>query len=337
MGLDSLALRLLRGDTMSANINTMFYTGKTPWHGLGTQVDKELTAADAIQAAGLNWTVSKEPIYFQNKAAQSWRKIPDQFATVRQDTMQALGVVGSVYKPLQNKDAFSFADSLIQEKAAVYHTAGALGSGEKIWVLAKLDGVCRIKGEDVVEKYLLLSNSHDGSSGVRICLTPIRVVCQNTLNQAITSADKIFKIRHTGSMGAKVGDARAALGMTNVFFEEFEKNAQALASKQVNGQLFNTYLESLGFDPESEGGRVKGQVETLTRLYESGQGQNMAGAHGTAWGAYNAVTEFLTHERATRVTDSYKSVQEARLNSLWFGASQSINAKAWDNALALLK
>ncbi len=320
---------------MAANIDSMFYAGQEkPWHGLGVQVPSELNAAEAIKAAGLDWKVEKQPLYYGPKSKLV--TVDDHYAMVRKDTGKALGVVGSVYQPLQNSEAFSFADSIIQEKAAVYHTAGSLGKGEKVWVLAKLDGICRIKGDDVVEKYLLLSNSHDGSSGVRICLTPIRVVCQNTLNQAISTASSLFKIRHTAAMGGKVTAAREALGLVNNFFEEFETKAQALTTKQVTPQLFDTYLKSMGFDPQAEGGRAKGTAETLTRLFETGKGADMEGSAGTVWGAYNAVTNFLSHERATRVTNGFGSEKEARLNSLWFGASQKLNQDAWDKALALL-
>lgn len=325
---------------MTARVQTMFYAGKEkPWHGLGVQVDKELTAAEAIKAAGLDWKVDKKPIFYYVPKDRGFKleAVPNKFVTVRADNNQALGVVGDVYMPLQNSEAFSFADGIIQEKAAVYHTAGALGNGGRIWVLAKLSDVCIIKGDDIVEKFLLLSNSHDGTSGIRICLTPIRVVCQNTLNQAITSASNLFKIRHTSSMGGRVTEAREALGLCNKFFAEFEEKARALAGKQLNGQVFNAYLESLGFDPDAEATRSKSQFRLLTHLFEDGKGQRLDGARGTAWGAYNAVAEYLTHERSTRVTESFKSEREARLNSLWFGNSQIVNQKAWDNALALLK
>ncbi len=317
---------------MSANIESMFYAGKEkPWHGLGVQVPAELNASEAIKAAGLDWKVEKKAV-----RVDGGEIIADTFATVRTDRNEVLGVVGDVYRPLQNSEAFSFADGIIQEKGAVYHTAGSLGHGEKVWVLAKLDGVCQIKGDDIVEKYLLLSNSHDGSSGVRVCLTPIRVVCQNTLNQAIKGAENLFKIRHTASMGDKVTAARTALGLANKFFAEFEEKARAMASTAVNAQGLTEYLKLSGFDVEADKGRAKGQIDDLTRLFESGQGQNLAGAKGTVWGAYNAVTEYLTHERGTRITNGYKTEQEARLNSLWFGSGQAVNQKAWNAALTLV-
>ncbi len=312
---------------MSANLQSGMFAGKPAWHGLGNNVEKELTAAEAIKASGLDWAVEKRQVFFQTDEGKG-RKVPNQFATVRTDTQQALGTVGRVYMPLQNADAFSFADSIIQEKAAVYNTAGALGNGEKIWVLAKLDGVCTIGGDDVVDKYLLLANSHNGSSGVQICLTPVRVVCQNTLAAALGSAQQMFKIRHTASMGSKVTDARHALGIANKFFAEFEEKAQALTRVQMNADKFKGFIKAAGFDPEAEQGRAKSSADDLWRLFETGKGQDMPSARGTAWGAYNAVTEYLTHHRPTRVTNGFKSEREARLNSLWFGAGQGINAKA---------
>ncbi len=322
---------------MAANVQTMFYAGAVPWHKQGVKVESEITAADAIVKAGLTWAVSKLPVSYLNPVTKKQTVIRDQWSMTRSDNGQSLGIVGNVYRPLQNVEAFSFFDAVVGAKEAIYHTAGALGQGEKIWILAKVGGVCRIKNtDDTVEKFLLLSNSHDGSSGVRVCLTPVRVVCQNTLYQALASADTVFKIRHSASMGGKVQDVRDALGIVSTFFDDFQMKANALASKQVNSSLFDAYLEGLGFNPDAKQGREAGQVAQLKANFEKGMGNDMAGVKGTAWTAYNAVTQYLTHERSTRVTDGFKSEDEARLNSLWFGSSQKLNAQAWDKALALV-
>ena len=172
---------------MSHNLNvtnnktSMMYIGESPWHKLGTKLDKPATAFEAIQAAQLDFMVVKFPI----KTVRHELPVENHFATVRTDTLQTLGVVGSRYEPIQNKDAFDAFDTLVGEGEAIYHTAGALGKGERIWLLAKLPDYIRVNLNDIVEKYLLLVNSHDGSGSVKVKLTPIRVVCENTLSMAL--------------------------------------------------------------------------------------------------------------------------------------------------------
>ena len=182
---------------------SMFYLSEVPWHGLGVKLDRPATAKEAIEAAQLDWPVIKLPLFAGSKHIV----VPDKFAVVRktrnlvQKTDPVLGIVGKDYTPLQNCDAFRFFDPMVGQNAAIYHTAGALGQGERVWILAKLPGHIRVAKDDITEKYLLLSNSHDGKSSVQIKFTPVRVVCQNTLTIALNDgaayrvkADrKIFK------------------------------------------------------------------------------------------------------------------------------------------------
>ena len=171
---------------MPANIDKMMWVGEKPWHGEGTKLENVATSAEAIEAAGLDWKVEKRGLYFAQTDGTT-QLIPGKYATVRTDNQVALGIVGKVYTPLQNKEAFSFFDSIVGVKEAMYHTAGSLGKGERVWILAKLPGYIKVTEDDVVEKYLLLANSHDGSSAVEMLFTPVRVVCQNTLNLAIST------------------------------------------------------------------------------------------------------------------------------------------------------
>jgi len=152
----------------------MMYSGPTPpWHGLGTQLDEPATAAEAIEAAGLNYHVDLRPIETDDGIP-----IPQRKAVIRSDSNQVLGVVGNSSCPVQNHQCFGFLDAVVEDGRLRYHTAGALGKGEKVLMLAKLPGELRIKNsEDVTEKFLLLSNSHDGSSALRVFFSPIRFVC----------------------------------------------------------------------------------------------------------------------------------------------------------------
>ena len=177
---------------MAHNLNeangktSMMYVNEVPWHKLGTKLENPATAAEAIQAAGLDFNVVKKTL----TTTAPDLPVVGHYATVRTDNLQVLGVVGSRYEPIQNRDAFTTFDELVGEGEAIYHTAGVLGKGERIWILAKLPDYIRVNGDDLVEKFLLLTNSHDGSGPVRVKLTPIRVVCENTLTVALDGREQ---------------------------------------------------------------------------------------------------------------------------------------------------
>ena len=321
---------------MAHNLNivngkaSMFYSGEKPWHSLGQQVHGRLTAAEAIAAAGLNYHVEKVAVKYEFKGRV--RENSGHFNTVRTDTGDALGVVGKRYEILQNKGAFSFFDAVVGVKDAIYETAGALGRGEKIWLLAKLPGYIRTVGDDVTEKYLLLSNSHDGSGSVQVMFSPIRVVCQNTLNVAIQRKLRSINIRHTASLGEKVKDAQEALGIMAQQFSIFEEASRKIASVQITRKTLKDYVVSAGLVPseledKNRSGRARNIMEEVSNLFESGKGAEMDGARGTLWGAFNAVAEYVDHYR---VTD-----REKRAKNLLFGSGAAIKQKAWSEALRL--
>ena len=312
---------------MSHNINSMFYYGAKPWHKLGTEVKEAATSEQAIMAAKLDWSVRKE----QLQRADGIRV--ESFATVRSDTNKTLGVVGNVYEPLQNKSAFSFFDAVVGEKAAMYHTAGALGNGESVWMLAKLPGYIRTVGDDVSEKYLLLTNRHDGRGAVQVMFTPIRVVCQNTLNIALSGAERKFHAKHTSNLGNKIRDVRDYLGLIDAKAALFEDATRRLATVQLTREAFEGYIKKTGLLPaeipgEKMSTRAYNIMEDVSRLFEHGKGQEMPGARHTAWGAFNAVVEYVDYQRATK--------DGKRAESLLFGSGANIKQKAWDESLALV-
>jgi len=321
------------------NVNSMFYTGAEPWHGLGRKLEGVATAAQAIEAAGLGWGVVKEPLYLKDG-----RLVPAAYATIREDSKDVLGVVGEVYRPLQNREAFSFFDAVVGSKEAIYHTAGALGAGERVWILAKLPGQVRVVGDDVADKFLLLTNTHDGTSAVQVMFTPIRVVCQNTLNVAVGDGSRKQKIRHTAAMGLRVADVREGLGIIQERFRIFEEAAQAMTRVQVRGATWEAFLKSTGLLPKEASligpgrrelsGRALNIIEEVSGMFEHGKGNNLPGVKGTAWAAFNAVTEYVDHTRSSRGQGRDKL--ESRAASLLFGSGADLKQKAWDSALALL-
>lgn len=192
---------------MPANVESMFYVGDMPWHREGRKLIDPPTTSEAIIMAGLDWEVQKTQLFTNNN-----QLVKNYYGIMRMDSHEVLGVVGKGYTPLQNKVAFSFFDPLLDQKFLEYETAGSLGEGEIIWVLAKIKNnhEFRVKGDDIVQKYLLLSNSHDGKSAVSVKFTPIRVVCQNTLSLALSQGETT-RIKHVVSMHDKLNDVQMAI------------------------------------------------------------------------------------------------------------------------------
>jgi phage/plasmid-like protein (TIGR03299 family) len=305
---------------------SMMYVREVPWHRLGTRLDKPATAAEAIEAAGLGFTVEKMTL----KTETPELSVEGHFATVRTDTLDVLGVVGSRYCLIQNKDAFTTFDALVGEGEAIYHTAGVLGKGERIWLLAKLPDYIRVNGNDIVEKYLLLTNSHDGSEVVRVKLTPIRVVCENTLVMALGGAEQEVRIRHTAQAESKLKEAHEILGLTNKLYAELEYIFNSMSERHIDGKALVEYVKSIFpavHDSENRS-RITQTREKVLELAETGRGAELS--KGTVWGAYNAVTEFVDHYRLTSVTDA------AGLKSMWFGSGERIKKQAFKVAVSLL-
>jgi phage/plasmid-like protein (TIGR03299 family) len=319
---------------MAHNLNkvngkvSMAYTGETPWHGLGTKVEHAMTAAEVVEAAGLDYTVEKRPLFLKEG-----QEVPRHFATVRTDTNDVLGVVGSRYEIFQNRNGLSLLDAIVGVKDAIYHTAGALGKGEKVWLLAKLPGYVRTIGDDVTEKYILLSNSHDGSSPIEIMFTPIRVVCQNTLNVALKNFSKRASLRHTLNVGAKIDEVREVLGIVSQQYSIFEEASQKLLTVQLTKDAFKDYLKNSGVIPTKEekdqSSRAQNILDEVSNLFQNGKGTEIPGVRGTLWGAFNAVTEYVDHHRGGSL--------EKRAASLLYGSGAIMKQRAWDNALALVK
>jgi phage/plasmid-like protein (TIGR03299 family) len=308
---------------------------------MGTAFDGLMTSLEAMDASGLN-----HPIWLEDIQTTSGIAIPTHKSVVRGDTGQSLGVVGLSYKPLQNADAFSFLDSLVSDGELRYDTAGGLGQGERVWMLAKLPSTVRIAGsDDVVEKYLLLDNSHNGLTSLRVFFTPIRVVCWNTLTEARRAASRQgVTIRHTGDMSTKLAEARRVLGLADSYYTAFGEQANAMASVQMNSAAVASYFASVfpaPADPEKSkraANTAKDTWAALTSLYETGKGTDIPEVRGTLWAAYNAVTEFCDHSKESS-RDAKLSLEQAaenRLVSNWFGTGSFTKGTAFEEALKVL-
>ena len=211
---------------MAANVETMMYTREKPWHGLGTMVMESPTSADALRLAGLDWTVQPRKLVLADGGAP----VENYVANVRSSDGAVLGVVTERYTVVQNTDAFAFTDNLIGGDVR-YETAGSLLGGKKIWLLAKLPDT-EIAG-DKTEPYICFSNTHDGSGAVRVCMTPVRVVCNNTLNLALGTAKRSWSVRYVGDIQQKLAEARETLGLAEKYMTELGAYADRAANTRV--------------------------------------------------------------------------------------------------------
>jgi len=227
----------------------LMFVGETPWHKLGTRLDSPPKTAEAvIKAAHLDWEVIKQPVYAFDGG--SGCAVPGHYATVRGDLWgkpecEPFGLVGEDYNVLQNREAFSFFDPIIQTGQVTYETAGALGRGERVWMLAKVDGDITIKGKDLVKRYLLLSNGHDGRTALKIRFTPVRVVCQNTLNYALASGRNLLQSHHGHGMDRRIERAQEVVGMILKQYDSLARHYVRFAEVQMSSDLLGRYLGSL--------------------------------------------------------------------------------------------
>lgn len=286
---------------MAAEVETMFYTREKPWHGLGVRVENALSSKDALIAAGLDWDVEQRKIYTEDGYA-----IPGYFANVRSSDHHALGVVTKRYKIVQNHEAFAFTDALLG-KGVRYETAGSLKGGRKTWILARLPKQYRL-AEDVTMPYLVFSNSHDGSAAIKVAMTPVRVVCNNTLNLALQGADRIWSANHTGDIDSKLEDARMTLFMAENYMNELAKESTRLSRKKVSDAEVEEYIKMLlpiATDAtETMEQNVKKMREDLKMRYYSAPDLQNVGK--SQYRFINAVSDFATHAKPLRETKQYQ-------------------------------
>ncbi len=286
---------------MAAEVETMFYTREKPWHGLGVRVENALSSKDALIAAGLDWNVEQRKIYTEDGYA-----VHGYFANVRSSDNHTLGVVTKRYKIVQNYEAFAFTDALLG-KGVRYETAGSLKGGRKAWILARLPKQYRL-AEDITMPYLVFSNSHDGSAAIKVAMTPVRVVCNNTLNLALRDADRIWSANHTGDIDSKLEDARMTLFMAENYMNELANESTRLSRKRVSDAEVEEYIKMLlpiaTNATETMEQNVKKMREDLKMRYYSAPDLKNIGKNQYRF--INAVSDFATHAKPLRETRQYQ-------------------------------
>jgi phage/plasmid-like protein (TIGR03299 family) len=289
---------------MAHEVETMFSAaGEVPWHGLGNVIeDKGVKSAEALDLAGLNWDVSLEPIAQHmgegDDGEDVWETIDGAYSVQRDTDLRSLGIVGERYQPLQNRDAFLFGDDLLDSSGAHWTTAGALKGGSVVWMLAELPDQVYIAGDEdeAIQPYILVSNSHDGSTAVTAAVTPVRVVCNNTLTCALKGTKRAFKVRHTKMMGGRISEAKRALGITHGYLKELKKVGDSLINEPMDAVEFDRFMEHLAPTEGKEGRGLtvmqKKQDEIKTIYHNTDNLQNIK---GTRWGALQAVIDYNDH------------------------------------------
>jgi phage/plasmid-like protein (TIGR03299 family) len=311
----------------------MFYVDEEPWHGLGTRLDHPPSSQEAMRVAGLDWTVAKAPLYIAG--GTRLHEVPDRFALVREDKIgqpdcDIFGIAGRSYVLLQNREAFQFFDPLVSDGTAIYETAGALGRGERVWIQARLQGDAEIVTGDPVRRFLLLSNSHDGSSSVQVKLTPIRVVCNNTLTRAL-SQGRTIQVRHDRDMKQRLEHAKELLGVVQAQYDELTALFRRLAAVLLTHERALNYFEDV-FPDGSTAETAKRAVNDrrwARHFYEHGRGNDLPKVRGTLWAAYNGVTELVDHRRPMTADADFTT---KRLGSIWFGRGATIKGRALELA-----
>jgi len=323
---------------------SFFSVKKKAWHGLGKIVEEYPTSEQAIKFAGLDYEVEKSPLYTKGSGIiqvaegivlqDTDNEVPNYFANVRTDNNAVLGVVGKDYHIVQNRDAFSFFDSIVGGGDGIlYETAGALGNGERIFITAKLPDYIRVgSGDDVSEKYIFLTTSHDGSGSITAAFTPIRIVCQNTLNASLRNMSNVVRIKHTAGAKQRLDDAHKVMGLANNMSKNLEEIFNHWAKVRINDKEVKKLIQ-LVLCPTKETLDLirKGEEDKISTVFKNtvddafayammSDTQQMETTKGTLFGAYNAVTGYYQNVR------NYKN-EEAKLQSIVMGGTAQLKSQ----------
>ncbi len=286
---------------MSANVESMFYTREKPWHGLGIRVETAPFSEDALIMAGLNWNVVQQSVITEEGIPLDGYK-----ANIRDTDNKVLGVVTDRYKVVQNTDAFAFTDALLGEGVR-YEAAGSLQEGKRVWLLAKLPQEYIITGERI-SPYLVFFNSHDGSGAIKAAITPIRVVCQNTLNLALNTAKRSWATVHTGNIQNKLEEATQTLFLAERYMDELGKEIEGLQRLKLPDQKVSEYIDLL-FPVQGDASEqqkkniIRLKDEVRARYYDA---PDLRHVGKNAYRFINAVSDFATHAAPLRETANYK-------------------------------
>jgi phage/plasmid-like protein (TIGR03299 family) len=325
---------------MAHNINFNDETGKhsffsvqqKAWHGLGQIVEGYPTSKEALQLAGLDFNVVKMPNV--HRLQDGTEVVSDNsFFTYRTDNGAILGdKVGKDYNIVQNVDAFSFFDAIVNGDGVMYETAGALGQGEQIFITAKLPGYIRVGKDDMIEKFLFLTTAHDGSGSIIAAFTPIRIVCQNTLNAALRNNTQAIRLRHTANVEDRLKEAHKIMGITNTLSNELEGILNQWTKVKITDKQVLQLIQQ-AMCPSKEVRTALKNGEELSTAFSNicenafqyamiSPTQQTETTKGTLFGAYNAVTGYFQNVK------DFKGDSDAKVKSLLMGGTGQLRTQA---------
>ena len=282
-------------------------TRNLPWNQLGIDVTGAVDVQDALTTADLNWDVVSNPIYdgFGNV-------IEGYSANTRTSDGEVLGIVGQRYQVVQNLEAFDFVNSLVQsgvqfEKAGVFHR------GRAVWLLAKLPETM-ILGDNF-SPYVVFINSHDGTGAIKIAMIPMRIACSNALNFALKNATRQWSTRHMGNITAKLEEAKHTLGLANNYMLELNNDANRLALKSFTDAQFESAFDRVfPVDRNKDSERkIRNVMEIKEGMFNALKASDLSNFRGTAWGAINAVTDYVDHASPSRMTQGFEERRWAKI------------------------
>ena len=321
---------------MAHQIEHMAYIGTTPWHGLGSRLSEKQPMEVWQREAWMDWKIQESPVHFKADAIGyigSIHSFPKQKVLFRSDTKAPLSVVSQRYQVVQPHEVLEFYRDLTERSGYELETAGVLKGGRKLWALARTGQSTALKGNDVVNGYLLLATSCDGTLATTATPTTIRVVCNNTLTIAINGASQAIKVPHSTRFDPRT--VKQQLGITVSQWDDFMYRMRTLAARPVKDHEAKAYLRRVLCEvqtdkPEHTGLSNERALNKILSMYEGhGRGAELESAKGTAWGLLNSVTEYVDHERRARSN-------EYRMDAAWFGQGAVIKQRALDSALRLV-
>ncbi len=307
--LANIATGDLAGQTAFLSANPDKVIRDSPWHGLGQRLDRPATVEEALRLSGQDFKVLRRPVMFNFGTDESplLRQVPDQYVNYRSDSKEPLGVVGKRYTITQNTSALSFFDPIVGEGVGIIETAGALNGGRQVFMSAKMPGHIHVPGDEI-ECYVLLFNSHDGSGSILAVITPVRVVCNNTLMMALSNCTNRVRIMHTKSAESRLKEAGRLMGIYDMFQKEMSEALTHMTKSKVTEVQVDNYIKTLFASESEEKGKETSTRATNIRnevkeyLYGNTGGQQMF--PGTVYQAYQGITGFFQNVKNFRTEES---------------------------------